>query len=85
MPWRHVKGLAWAELTLGPVVHPERHATVEHIAYVLDLTRVGAGDGPDVLGPPPTRLERAAADRVPVQVNQLDATLAVEKLAGLIR
>src|SRR5664280_2991958 len=40
VPGRHVEGVAGTELALGPVVHSERHAALEHIADVLHLAGV---------------------------------------------
>src|SRR5205807_288552 len=82
---RHVKDVSGAELALAAVVHPQRHLAGQDVAEMLDLARVGAGDRLHVLGPPPARLERAAADLVAADVDELDAPFAVGELAHLVR
>src|SRR5438270_2830688 len=85
VPRRHVKRLAWPELALAAVVHPQRHAAFQDVADVVYLARIGPGDRLDVLRPAPARLEDAAPDRVAVQVDQLDAARALRELPHLIR
>jgi hypothetical protein len=51
---------------------------------VRDLTGLGPGDRLDVLRPPPSRLEGAAADRVAADVDDVGLALALE-LADLVR
>src|SRR5258708_36491924 len=68
---RHVKGVAGSELLLGAVVHLQRHATLQDVADVLDLTRVGSGDRLDVLRPAPSRLKRSPSDCMAVEIDQL--------------
>src|SRR5262249_37507829 len=85
VPRRHVEGIAGAELTLAAIVHPQRHAPLEHVADVLDLARLGARDRLHVLRPAPAGLERTPADRVSVQIYELDAALAADELPYLVR
>src|SRR5437868_2075914 len=80
----HVERVARTEFALGPVVHPQRHPPVEYVTDVIDLTGIRARDRLDVLRPAPAGFERTAADGVTVQVDELDAALAVGELAHLV-
>src|SRR3954451_3233914 len=66
---RHVERLARSELTLGAVVHAERHPAFEDVADVLNLAGVGPGDRLDVLRPAPPGLKGAAPNGVSIEID----------------
>jgi hypothetical protein len=81
---RHVERVARAELALGAVVHQQRHAALKDVADVLDLAGVRARDRLDVLRPAPAGLEGPAADRMPIEVDELDPTHVRLELPHLV-
>src|SRR5205823_3326449 len=81
---RDVDEFAGTDLSLASVVHHDLHPARDAVAEVMGLTRVGAGDRLDVLGPLPARLEDAAEDDSSLHLQHFCMSMSLE-LPGFIR
>src|SRR5215216_1642105 len=72
MPGPDAVHLARSDVAFGAVAVADVNTSRDAVADMLDLARVGVGNGLDALRPPPTRLERVPAHLSTGDVQQLD-------------